>query len=72
MTSQKTGSARSDAPQLSDTLETQLHHLKEAPFHKRGEAALRFAAMTIAAVRRLEKRIDALETKSHAEDPHAE
>lgn len=45
----------------TDSLLAQLHDLKEAPIYKRGEAALRFGAVTIAVIRRLEHRIATLE-----------
>lgn len=50
----------------SDILMTKLRELDKASFHKRGEAALRLAAMTVAAIRRLESRIEKLEGQSDA------
>ena len=51
----------------SDSLLAQLHNLKEAPIYKRGEAALRFGAVTIAVIRRLEHRISQLEDAANAQ-----
>ena len=45
----------------SDSLLAELNNLKKAPVLKRGEAALRFGATTIAVIRRLEHRILKLE-----------
>ena len=63
MTSPTDRSARRDSDLLTDHLKT----LKEAPFHQRGEAALRLAAVTIAALRRLETRIETLEAITDAD-----
>ena len=45
----------------ADLLMQQLHELKDSPILKLGEAALRFGAMTLAVIRRLENRISQLE-----------
>ncbi len=45
----------------SDALQAELNKMKNAPILQRGEAALRLAAMTVAAMRHLETRIATLE-----------
>lgn len=61
----KTAPLSADAQRHSDVLRTELLNVKNAPVLKRGEAALRLAAMTVAALGHLETRIETLEAASH-------